>query len=292
VDLDATYAVTEVVVLSDWFSKRPKKITVFDATNNQIGQSIFPTYNNMLCGENGDEMCDWPDQATSLMRVYFDQPIMASQLVVEVDGLLQPDGVALLEGVRVHGDPAIRSRISDVVLAKEDQHLLVQWTNDVTDPNARLEVQLLDLEEVPLEPQPEITVINNKAQVDFGAMAKSGTFRARVRGALENGIRGTWSDLSNAITYLPRQEPLLKELQITNPQIAPPENVVEGQDTLPYRITIPLDGLFKVSEVVVVSDWWAKRPREIAVFDETGRPPFFADPRPECGARPHPGGDC
>ncbi|NEO54835.1 MAG: hypothetical protein F6K54_18160 [Okeania sp. SIO3B5] len=106
IPLNNSFIVTQVVVKSDWWQKRPKTITVLDQEGSQIGQGLFPTYDDMVCGEEGNEKCQFPYRNTSLLRVYLDYSTPVSSISVEIDDLLsQSNKSVVLEGIRVYGRP-------------------------------------------------------------------------------------------------------------------------------------------------------------------------------------------
>lgn len=103
VSLGGTHAVREVVVLTDWWQKRPKRIVVFDQDGRSLGGGEFETYTANVCGENGDEACEYPARPTAQLRVRCDGG-QASAITLFVNGLLDPaNQFVILQGVRVYG---------------------------------------------------------------------------------------------------------------------------------------------------------------------------------------------
>ena len=103
-NLDGSYLITEVVVGSDWWMKRPTQIRVLDDAGNVLGEQTFLTRTTMVCGSNGDELCEYPERPTSLLRIYPDATRPVPNIVIEIDGLLSLDNrYASVKEIDIYG---------------------------------------------------------------------------------------------------------------------------------------------------------------------------------------------
>ncbi len=103
VSLGGAHAVNEVVLLTDWWQKRPKRVIVFDQDGRSLGIGEFDTYTANVCGENGDETCEYPARPTAQLRVRCNGGT-ASAISLFVNGLLDPaNQFVIIQGVRVYG---------------------------------------------------------------------------------------------------------------------------------------------------------------------------------------------
>lgn len=111
INLEATNPLVGVGILTDWWQKRPKKIQVFELQKQQrvklLGCEEFPDYLNAICGQEFDSKCEHPDRDGSSkaeLKVPFDAIVMAREIEIELDGLLnEPNEFVLFFGVRVFG---------------------------------------------------------------------------------------------------------------------------------------------------------------------------------------------
>jgi beta-lactam-binding protein with PASTA domain len=104
IQFNGAFVVTEVIVDTDWWYKRPKTITVLGPNGTQMGSKSYPEYDDMICGDNGDVKCEYPGNSVSRMRVNVDNETPVSNVSVVIDELLQTsqDYIDLM-GIRVYG---------------------------------------------------------------------------------------------------------------------------------------------------------------------------------------------
>ena len=101
--------IKSVGVLTDWWSKRPVEILVYDYSYGEkgklLGSQRFPDYLDNVCGYEFNETCEYPDKkgsATAELRVKVSGKVSAIQ--VKLVGLLSaPNKYVILKGIRVYG---------------------------------------------------------------------------------------------------------------------------------------------------------------------------------------------
>ncbi|MEM9103550.1 MAG: hypothetical protein AAGB12_14650 [Pseudomonadota bacterium] len=108
IDLQNEQLVSSVSLLTDWWQKRPTEIRVYravDSANGKIkgkliGMQEFLTYDNMVCGNDYQSLCSYPDAPVGQLIV----PVYANakSMIVEIDGLLSPaNGFVILQSLLV-----------------------------------------------------------------------------------------------------------------------------------------------------------------------------------------------
>lgn len=104
INFGKAYTVNEVIVLSDWWQKRPKEIRVFNDQNELIGSADFPVYVDANCGETGRKKCAYPANPTSFLKIPVKSTKETSRIIIRTDKLLSEDNeFAIIKGVRVKG---------------------------------------------------------------------------------------------------------------------------------------------------------------------------------------------
>ena len=103
------WGVSSVVVLSDWWAKRPTTIKVFGDPVGQhsagivmLGQKLFLTNDPKCCGVSGTEECTEPEKVSKLV-VPLDGIQWLHELTVEIDGCLSDSGEVNLYSIEVRG---------------------------------------------------------------------------------------------------------------------------------------------------------------------------------------------
>eukprot|EP01024_Parvocaulis_polyphysoides_P031138 TRINITY_DN28221_c0_g4_i1.p2 TRINITY_DN28221_c0_g4~~TRINITY_DN28221_c0_g4_i1.p2 ORF type:complete len:151 (-),score=12.92 TRINITY_DN28221_c0_g4_i1:505-957(-) len=104
--LDSAQFVKSVALLTDWWQKRPTEIRVYKVNNGVKGELItlkqFLKYDDMVCGDNFDEKCVYPENPVGRLTVPLNKLI--EKVLVEVDGLLSvPNEYAILKSLQLLG---------------------------------------------------------------------------------------------------------------------------------------------------------------------------------------------
>ena len=119
-------SVTKLVVLSDWWQKRPTSIVV-KCGEKVVGNSSFLTRDNNNCGVNGDEVCEYPRNPTSHFVVPINSSLIPKssnvRLSVIIDGLLDPaNEYVIIQGFKWFGTSSEIGRSEE---KEEDEECVV-----------------------------------------------------------------------------------------------------------------------------------------------------------------------
>jgi len=113
-DLGGSHDLEELVVVSDWWQKRPTTIMVcptgpfsallnrWKSTSSCVTQQLVD-YDAEVCGQDGQRHCEYPSAPSSQLRVSLGG-MRASEIQVTLAGLLSPsNNYVSLQGMRVYG---------------------------------------------------------------------------------------------------------------------------------------------------------------------------------------------
>ena len=103
-NLDQASYVRYVDVYTDWWSKRPTDVRVYQLVDGVKGDLIaemnFPKRDDQICGPDYQSACSFPEAPVSRLTIELDKLYLLSSVVVEVGGLLgQAQGFAIIMDV-------------------------------------------------------------------------------------------------------------------------------------------------------------------------------------------------